>query len=216
MLTCEFVDGASDLSGTVKTRIEAVAVRADEAARVHLPLAPEIQLQVGPSDHTIPSTGDTAYTVNPELIFWGYDASRGAADVAEDHLAKAYFHEAFHAARFRKLGHEAGLQRWSNVAIGEGLAVVFARDFADAHEEWCKYDPTVIEAWAVELLNAPWDEDWARWKLRHEDGRERIAFRVGVWLVDQIQAATGWSTTDMVWTPLETLEALPAVQRLFR
>jgi hypothetical protein len=215
-VACEFIDAASDLPDADKATIASIAAASDISVRSHLPLARGVRLQVGPTEHAIASTGDTAYTAGPESIFWAYAAHLDPVAVAKSHLRKAYFHEAYHAARFRRLHREAGLLRWSNIAIGEGLAVVFARDHANAIEEWCSYDPSTIRAWAVEFLNAPEDADWLRWKFRHEDGREFIAFRVGVWLVEQIQRETGKSAADLVWTPVEELEAVAIVADLLQ
>jgi len=92
--------------------------------------------------------------------------------VAAAHLRKALFHEAYHAARFRRLRHEAGTRSWLHIALGEGLATVFARDCAEAHEPWSAYDPAVIARWAAELARQGPADDLQGYKFRHDDGRE--------------------------------------------
>lgn len=118
------------------------------------------------------------------------------------------FHEAYHAARFRRLRHEAGTRSWLHIALGEGLATVFARDCADAHEPCSAYEPAVIAGWATELGRQGPAQDLQAYKFRHDDGREWIAFRVGTWLVDGIQQRTGQTAADLVWTPAEELAEL--------
>jgi len=213
VLTCGFVDGAASLPLATRSEIASLASAAHEDVRTFLPVEEHVHLVIGPTSTPIASTGDTAYTEAPDLIHWCYDERRDPVDTARAHLREAYFHEAFHAARFRRLRHEAGLERWSNVALGEGLACVFAREFADAHEEWTRYDAAVMRAWARELFGQPWS-DFERWKFQHEDGRERIAFRVGVWLVDRILGNAATTVCDLVWTPVEDLEALTVVADL--
>jgi uncharacterized protein YjaZ len=149
----------------------------------------------------------------PHLIRWRVDPARGVAEVTREHLAKAFLHEAFHAARFRRLPLDANASSWANIAIGEGLATAFARDAGDAHEPWAAYDPAVIDSWTSELINQPVDPDRLdRWKFRHEDGREWIAFRVGVRLVDSVTERTGQRPADLVWTPAGEIAALAGIR----
>lgn len=185
-----------------RATITSVAEAAERQARVHLPLVSPVHLIVDPSEGVLDATHDNATTIAPYLIRWMVDPQGDVARIAEHHLAKAFAHEAFHAARFRRLGEEAAGRFWAEIAIGEGLATVYARDFAGADEPWSDYDDTVIAEWAAELTDQPMDRTaMARWKFRHPDNREWIAYRVGTWLVDQALDNLGGSVADLVWTP---------------
>ena len=53
------------------------------------------------------------------------------------------------------------------------------------------------------------------WKVRHPDGREWVAFRVGTWIIDSVSELTGKSPADLVWPPAAEIAAMsPAVKRL--
>lgn len=196
-------------SAAERRTIESEARDADSLARRHLPLSRVLNLLVEPSSAVIAETGDNAETMEPHLIRWRVDPRRGIETVAEHHLKKAFLHEAYHAARFRGLRHEADGVTWLRVALQEGLATVFARDVGDANEAWALYDAGSIERWAAELVGVPFDRrDTTRWKFEHEDGRQWIAFRVGSWLVDRLSQETGQSAAELVSTPIEELERM--------
>jgi hypothetical protein len=216
VLQIHFLDtDAFQFTGDQRTAITHAAEEANLLARESLPLAERLHLLVEGSPDVL-ETGDNAYTIAPHLIRWWADPARDVAVAARAHLAQAFAHEAFHAARFRQLAGEAGSQSWAQVAIGEGLATAFARDAAGAHEPWAAYDPAVITSWAAELLSqTPDPTDLKRWKFRHPDGREWVAFRVGTWIVDSVHELTGKSPADLVWTPATEIAAMfPALKRL--
>jgi len=181
---------------------------ADTAARRLLPLPERVRLVVEASRATLDATGDNAQTVAPDLIRWQVNPDRDVAAVTRAHLRKAFAHEAFHAARFRRLPAEAGATSWVHIAIGEGLATVFARDTAAAHEPWAAYAPAVIADWAVDLVTQPCDaRTLGSYRFAHPDGREWIAFRVGTWLIDTVTARTATTAAALVWTPAADIAA---------
>jgi hypothetical protein len=128
MLHVHFID-VDDFQFSAEDRaVVTEAARDGEAtARGWLPLVEHLHLLVEPSDAVLEDSGDNAYTMAPHLIRWRVDPARGVAEVTREHLAKAFLHEAFHAARFRRLPLDANASSWANVAIGEGLATAFAR-----------------------------------------------------------------------------------------
>lgn len=208
MLRVHFLDtDAFEFTDDQRAVITRAAEEADTLARSSLPLAARLHLLVEASPDVL-ETGDNAYTIAPHLIRWWADPARDVADVAQAHLAKAFAHEAFHAARFRQLAGEAGSWSWTSIAIGEGLATAFARDAAGAHESWAAYDPATIASWATELLSQPPSADLKHWKFRHPDGREWIAFRVGTWITDSVRELTGKTPADLVWTPAAEIAAM--------
>lgn len=216
MLQIHFLDTDDfQFTSAERSAVASAARTGDALARRRLPLAGTVHLLVEGSPDVL-GTGDNAATVAPHLIRWWADPARDIAAVARAHLAAAFAHEAFHAARFRRLGREAGSRSWLDIAIGEGLATAFARDAAGAQEPWASYDPAVIGAWAAELVNQPDNAaDLVKWKFRHPDGREWIAFRVGTWIIDSVRDQTGKSAADLVWTPADEIIAMsPAVAGL--
>lgn len=172
-----------------------------------IPLSGSLTLQIEASSQVL-ETGDNAYTESTELIRWWVDPRRGVTEIAQAHLVHAFAHEAFHATRFRRLGDEAGSTSLVDIAIGEGLATAFARDTAGADDPWAAYDPMIIRTWWDDLVaHDDKDADLQTWKLHHPDGREWIAFRVGVWIIDQVTAATGRTAADLIRTLAADLAA---------
>jgi hypothetical protein len=211
VLHVHFLDTeALQFTSEQRAAVTRAAQDAEQLARRFLPLAGQLHLLVegGPD---VLETGDNAYTIASHLIRWWADPARIVA-VARAHLAQAFAHEAYHAARFRQLGAEAGTRSWAQIAIGEGLATAFARDAAAAREPWAVYDPAVIGTWAAEYLSQdPGSADLGQWKFRHPDGRQWIAFRVGTWIIDSVCELTGKTPADLVWTPAAQIAAMSPV-----
>jgi hypothetical protein len=208
VLTVHFLDTEDFQFGSEqRTVITGIAAEAERLVRRFLPLADHLHLLVETGSDVL-ETGDHAHTIAPHLIRWAADPARVMA-VARAHLAQAFAHEAYHAARFRELASEAGTQSWAEIAIGEGLATAFARDVAAAHEPWAGYDPEVICAWAAEFVSQdPGSADLSQWKFRHPDGRQWIAYRVGTWIVDAVCELTGKTPADLVWIPAAEIAAM--------
>jgi uncharacterized protein YjaZ len=202
VLCVRFTDAAlATFSPEERSAITTIATEAERAARAHLPMVDCLHLSVEPSEATL-TTGDNATTIAPDALRWTVNPQLDIARVAQEHLAQAFAHEAFHAARFRRLGEEAGARSWTEIAIGEGLATAYARDYASADEPWAAYNEAVIGSWTDELFNQPVDTITLRhWKFQHPDGREWIAYRVGTWLVDTATRLTGCDVADLVWVP---------------
>jgi len=216
MLQVHFLDTDSfQFSHSQRADITQLAEEADELVRASLPLADHLHLLVEGSADVL-ATGDNAHTIAPHLIRWLADPAVDITAVARKHLRQAFAHEAFHAARFRRLAGEAGSHSWMQIAIGEGLATAFARDATGATESWAVYDPAVIGSWAAELLGQPvMSAEMSGWRFRHQDGRQWIAYRVGTWIVDSLRELSGDSPADLVWTPAsEIAAAVPAIEGL--
>jgi hypothetical protein len=175
-----------------------------------LPMPPATTLRLDRGDEVL-STGDNAFCAPGRQIFYWIDSRSDARDIASRQMRKALFHEGYHLARYEKLPEEGAAQTWAQCALGEGLASVFARDHADAFEVWANYNGVPVEEWARELFDTPLHaEDAIKWKCRHPDGREYIAFRVGCWFIDQLAAAFNETPQDWIWVPVDELLARAA------
>ncbi len=180
-----FIDTAQyQFTRATRDALTAVGEAADAAVRDYIEPVADMTVMVESSVDVL-ETGDNAATLEPGLIRWWFDPNLDVVQLANDHFARAFAHEAFHATRFRTLRSEASAPTWLDIAINEGLATTFARDIAGAYEPWSTYDPHVIEEWCRELLSLDTTTaTLSHWKFQHPDGRQWIAFRVGTWIID--------------------------------
>src|SRR5215469_11798878 len=110
MLHVHFLDiDTFRFSHAQRSAISQSAECAELLARQFLPLSAHLHLLAEVSADVL-ETGDNASTLAPHLIRWWADPSRDIIAVARAHLPSAFAHEAFHAARFRRLGKEAGIR----------------------------------------------------------------------------------------------------------
>ena len=91
-------------------------------------------------------------------------------------------------------------------AVSEGMATVFAREYAGDHAPWGNY-PDDVASWVEELEGAPVSE-YQQWMFQHPDGRRWIGYRTGTYLVDRATEATGRTSIDLVRTPATEVIAL--------
>jgi uncharacterized protein YjaZ len=99
----------------------------------------------------IEPTGDSARTYNSEFIELAFDPSRGAKAlrVIVADVRPSVYHEMSHAARFNiPIWHH----NFVDSCIFEGLATVFARDYAQEKARWARY-PKNVEEWLREIAS---------------------------------------------------------------
>lgn len=98
------------------------------------------------------------------------------------YLRDSVFHEINHVVHYAFQKKVDDIRFW---VVTEGLAVVFARDKADAIQPWSNYENnTIMLSWLNELMAAT-DPNSEIWFTDHPDGRSNIAYKTGAWIVDK-------------------------------
>ncbi len=170
-----------------------------------LPTPVAIRVQAGREEEVISETGENGYANAPAgPVVWTVAPKRrgGVVVIARTQLRSSLFHEFHHLVRRTRL--ESSMLE---VAISEGMATAFERDFAGAPAPWGRYPPEV-SAWVEELRNLPSTAERKPWLSQHPDGRRWIAFRAGTYLVDRAMCATGKSSADLIATSAAEVIAL--------
>ncbi len=191
-------------SRTERSAIEAVAERAARDVRILLPGLPaELRLTVQTGTKVIPETGETAEVGVPtSSVYWTVDPSHdgGVIGVVDAQLRATLFHEFYHLVR------EAALTPSSlpDLAVHEGLATAFERDFGGAPTPWGEY-PTDVAHWTMEFLALPSGAPRRQWMHQHPDGRRWIGFKVGTYLADRAVVASGLSLAQLATVPTERI-----------
>lgn len=191
------------LSAEEQDTIEAIADAAEQEVRSVLPeLRKDLTLEVriGP---WVPETGVAGSATGPRTIWMMVDPTRdeGVTGLVQRHLRTLIFHESHHLVR---VWTDSGRSTMSHVASGrlidrvisEGMATVFARDFANGETPWSEY-PEEIEEWVQEVLSLPDDADQERWMFEHPDGREYVGYRAGAYIVERAVERSGRSAAEL-------------------
>jgi hypothetical protein len=202
----EALDQRHDFTAAERRVIEAVANRAVAQVRQHLPRLPaKLTLRVHAGTDVIPETGEGASAVPPQSVVWVVDPTRpgGVEGVANTWLRASLFHELHHLVRDVQVPRKTML----DIAVTEGLATAFERDYAGVTPPWGDY-PAVVRPWIDELRANPDPDDRRRWLGRHPDGRRWVAFKTGTYLADCAFKAAGRSPADLVTTPTTEIVAL--------
>jgi uncharacterized protein YjaZ len=118
-------------------------------------------------------------------------------------------HELHHLVRDAVFPRATPQTSLLDVAVTEGLAAAFERDFAGVSPPWGQYGPEAA-AWVDELQHLPPGTPRADWIGRHPDGRRWIALRAGTYLVDRVMRATGSTPAELVTMPTQEVLRLAA------
>lgn len=199
------VDGY-ELSRADQRTVEAIARSSVEEARKFLPKLPaEVTIRVQPGHEVIAETGETGSALQPDVVVWTVDPNHpgGVSVVAKSWLRPSLFHELHHLVRDAEFSRDSML----DVAVTEGMATAFERDFAHASVPWGQYPPEV-RAWVDELRALPKDANRRAWVSRHPDGRRWVALKAGTYLVDRAVRASGKSAAELVSTPTDKVMQL--------
>ncbi|HKP59735.1 MAG TPA: DUF2268 domain-containing putative Zn-dependent protease [Polyangiales bacterium] len=197
------IDGQR-LSASEQRSVERIArTTLDELRRLPLPGLPdEVVIRVQPGNEVIPETGETGTAVVPNTIVWIVDPRHpgGVEQVARTWLRASLYHELHHLVR------DAAIDRSSmlDVAVTEGMATAFERDYAGVHAPWGDY-PADVDQWVEQLRALPKTAERKPWLLGHPDGRRWIAYKVGTYLVDRALRASGKSPAELVIRPTEEI-----------
>jgi hypothetical protein len=190
-------------SAAERRAIESVTDRAVRDVRVLLPTLPTtFGLIVSAGEGVIPETGETGSVSMPSGVYWTVDPEHegGVIAVVKAQLRATLFHELYHMVR-DAVGPPRSLV---DLAIDEGLATVFERDFGTGTVPWGEYPPNAAE-WTTEFLVLPPEAPRQQWMVRHFDGRRWIGYKVGTYLVDRAIQASGRSVTDLVTVTTEEI-----------
>jgi hypothetical protein len=192
-----FVIDGHELSTEERQLIESIADSTAREVKKLLPalaLPVRLRVQAGREEEVIPETGENGNANAPAgPVVWTVVPTRpgGVAKIARTQLRSSLFHELHHLVR--RKGVERSLME---VAISEGMATAFERDFAGAAAPWGHYPPDV-SAWVEELRDLPATAERKHWLFRHPDGRRWVAYKAGTYLVDRAMCASGKSSAEL-------------------
>ena len=145
-----------------------------------------------------PEIGNGGTWSPPNVVYWTVDPDYGdgPAATARQWLRAVLYHELHHLVR-RGTVPRGSL---TEIAVTEGLAIVFERDETGVTAPGAHYPDNVAE-WTAELMAQPPTADQSHWMSRHPDGRRRVGYKVGTYLVECAQRASGRSAADLVTAP---------------
>lgn len=214
-LTVEFAESAAEsLTQDDRTLIISIA---GSAHRDVLQLLPElggpVTVTVSSGPDVIPETGEAGAALAPGHVLWVVDPLRSASigETAGKRLRATLFHELHHLARgYLMTGSESPTTILDSV-VSEGLATVFAREFAGDDAPWSSYPDDVVD-WVRELLVLPPDASYRDWMFDHPDGRRWIGYRAGTFVADRATAASGLSSADLVSASTEDVLRLAGLR----
>lgn len=112
-------------------------------------------------------------------------------------VAPTVLHEMNHAARFNiPIWHKSFL----DLCVLEGLATVFARDYADDDALWGRYDKPDAKKWLAEIKKNEKTLTYVKYgeyMFKHPDGRRWIGYKTGTYIVDQAAKNSGKSVSEL-------------------
>lgn len=185
--------------------IEGVANRAVRDVRALLPALPvTFGLTVEAGDRVIPETGESGSVSMPSGVYWTVNPKHegGVSAVVNGQLRATLFHELYHLVREVAVPSRS----LADLAIDEGLATVFERDFGAGVVPWGQYPPEVAD-WTNEFLVLPRDAQRDQWMFKHSDGRRWIGYKVGTYLTDRAIRQSGQSVTQLATVPTDRIIA---------
>ena len=188
-----------DFSAQERDIVEDIARTSVSEVRKLLPKLPrQVTIRVQLGDDVIAETGENGTAMQPETVMWTVDPTHrgGVAAVARRWLRACLYHELHHLVRDAAVSRKSML----DMAVTEGMASAFERDFARVNVPWAQYPPEAA-AWVEELRALPEGTARRAWLFHHPDGRRWIASRAGTYLVDRAMRASGESAAALVALP---------------
>lgn len=190
-----FADTPHEVSDDFKQKyISEIEIAYDEASEL-LPFGSKhLNFFIQPRTYDlIPETKDSGRTVNSEFITLAFNPN---TDKPLEHVRGTVFHEMNHAARYNKgIWHNNFL----DTCILEGLATVFAREYAEYDALWGKYADEVAD-WLKELRAQGDSVDFGQYMYAHPDGRRWIGYKVGTYIVDEAIKKSGKTVIELTQT----------------
>jgi len=191
-------------------RLEAKISRAFKKAKRILETLPDdvtIVLQANEYD-TIPETGDGGWAKNSRLILLTIDPGLpfGEEKILQG-ISNTVLHELNHAARF-----ETGIfhTEFIDMAIFEGIATVFEREYGLIKPLWGEYEPNEVKQWLDEITEAG-EVNHYEYMFRHSDGRRWIGYKVGTYIVDTVLSEGSVNIKQLTTMELEKIKSLAGI-----
>ncbi|HSX15270.1 MAG TPA: DUF2268 domain-containing putative Zn-dependent protease [Candidatus Saccharimonadales bacterium] len=147
-------------------------------------------------DRLIDETHDAAQIHVPELIRFGFSPLHYGSYTAPEirqRVRETIFHEMNHDARLRV---NPMPEDFRGIAILEGLATVFERDYGGGEPLWSQYPPEVDD-WMEEIGQLGEPVNYDEYMFNHPDGRKWIGYKVGTYIVDRAMKQSGESVIDL-------------------
>lgn len=179
-----------------------------ELRRLLPQLGPQMTVAVAVGPQVIVERGEGGASLEPGLVSWTLDPGHalGADGIIATHLRTTLFHEFHHQARGWNIRGGGGATSIMDAVVAEGMATVFAREYAGADVPWAVY-PDNPEAWLPDLQAEGSLAQYMQWMFAHPDGRRWIGYRTGTWLADQAISRSGRSAIDLVQVPTAQIVA---------
>lgn len=182
--------------------VSRVAEEAVEEARRVLPrLPPHLLLKVRAGGNVIPETGEVSNAIGPNVIWWDVDPRHpgGVRATVNRELRASLFHAFLHLVR-----EGPGIGRdLRDTLVGEGMAIVFERDFAHASRPWGQCGETdKARVGAVLAMSA---DEWGAWLAEDRRNRRWAGQRVGTCIVNAAIGASRQNVVQMASMPTDAV-----------
>lgn len=203
------------LPSATRALIDSIARSTAAEVAAVLPGTPaQMRLRVLATGPVIPETGEGGRATAPGVIEWSVNPSApgGAEAVVRARLRKTLFHEIHHLVRGWTVMGGRPLRSIMDAVVAEGMATVFAREFAQDDAPWSFY-PDEVADWARELHALPPSAlgQYLQWMFQHPDGRRWIGYRTGTWIAERAVTRSGRSAAELAAVPTDEILALAGV-----
>lgn len=191
-----FHDADYQFSDAERDAIQTVADAAAADVRRSLPTLPrKLAMQVHAGKQVVAETGETGYSVQPNIVNWTVDPghSEGVMAIARTQLRTSLF-EFLHRLVRRQT---VATRTLMDDVVTDGMAIAFARDFSGAASPWGVYPDSVIKS-VNELMALPPN---AQREYLQSSSPRWLWFHVGTYLVDQAVRSSELSPAQLVTRP---------------
>ncbi|MBT8179907.1 MAG: hypothetical protein HKP60_12390 [Eudoraea sp.] len=188
-----YKDGEQTFNKEQKEQISKIIFESEADIRKLLPTLPEgirVELELVDWDLDVVGgvTGRTETNEPPLVLIQISHVYPGGIDAAIlDGLKSTVYHEFHHLSRGWAIQDNKYGPGIDTAAVNEGLAVVFAENYAGASFE-ANGVPEEGDAWMKEILVLPKNASYRDWMFEHPDGRRAIGYRAGHFLIRKAMA----------------------------
>lgn len=202
-----FAESSYEISDEFRHRYETELQSAyDEASSLLSTTSKHINFFVQPREYDlIDETDDHGRAHNSDFLELAFNPTLDTAglNAVIANIKPTVFHEVNHAARFNiPIWHATFLDG----CIMEGLANVFARQYAHEKALWADYTQENAAAWLREIRDIGEGIAYDEYMYKHPDGRRWIGYKVGTYIVDEAIKKSGKSVIEL--TSMECADIL--------